>query len=91
VSALGRSFGIAPADRGLMILGPYRFIRHPMYAGALLMAAGALWSAPSWWNASVFALLVASAALRIHWEERLLQGYASYARVVRWRLFPGVW
>jgi len=31
--ALGRAFGIVVADRGVTVWGPYRMVRHPMYAG----------------------------------------------------------
>ena len=44
--ALGRAFGIAPADRGLVRRGPYRFVRHPMYAGEWLGGLGVLLAAP---------------------------------------------
>ena len=44
---LGRAFGIAPADRGLVNAGPYRFIRHPMYLGELISLAGAVIGDPS--------------------------------------------
>ena len=30
---LGRSFGLIPANRGIKLAGPYRIVRHPMYAG----------------------------------------------------------
>lgn len=91
LSTLGKSFGIAPADRGLVAIGPYQFIRHPMYAGALLMAGSALVQQMTLWNLSVFGLLVFSAIARILWEEHILRDYALYAHLVRWRLIPGVW
>lgn len=91
LKSLGRSFGIAPGDRGLVAIGPYRFIRHPMYAGALLVAVGALANHLSIWNVTVIGLTVASAVIRILWEEQTIQGYRLYAQVVPWRLVPGVW
>lgn len=91
LAVLGRAFAVAPADRGLVCGGPYRFVRHPMYAGALLSLLPACLLAPSWWNAAVFGLFLAACLWRIGLEEGLLGGYADYARRVRWRLLPGVW
>ena len=39
---LARSFGLVPAHRGLKMSGPYRIVRHPMYAGYLIMQVGFL-------------------------------------------------
>lgn len=89
--SLGKSFGIAPADRGLVVGGPYRFLRHPMYAGALLNAAAVVAWNVSPWNLVVLAMVVTSAVLRIVLEERVISGYGGYAGHVRWRLMPGVW
>jgi protein-S-isoprenylcysteine O-methyltransferase Ste14 len=88
---LGPSFGIAPADRGLVTKGPYRFLRHPMYAGALLNALGFLVTNLNPLNAALFALAGASAILRIRWEEAVIRDYTPYAAHVRWRLVPGLW
>ena len=89
--ALGPAFGIAPADRGLVTTGPYRYLRHPMYAGALLSGLAAAFGPFSAWNGLVGVALLLALGLRIHWEERLIAGYLDYARQVRWRLLPGVW
>jgi hypothetical protein len=88
---LGRSFGVAPADRGLVQRGPYRLVRHPMYLGELfsfvMVAAGDL----SIWNVIVLTLTTITILMRIKWEEQLIVGYGSYAQIVHWRLIPYVW
>ncbi len=88
---LGASFGIAPADRGLVTRGPYRYIRHPMYAGALLNTLPAVIWNPGPWNLFLLALIVGIDLLRIHLEERTVYAYDQYAQRVRWRLIPFVW
>jgi len=75
--------------------GPYRYVRHPMYVGIiLLMPCIALILGSSW--AMVPAVLVAPLfVLRTALEDRMLQdelaGYREYANRVRYRLLPGVW
>ena len=88
---LGKSFGIAPADRGLVRCGPYRLLRHPMYAGELLAVFGASWGCFTLWNLALWSLLLLSVILRIHWEEQAVGGYAGYSYQVHYRLIPGVW
>ena len=88
---LGDSFGVAPSDRGLVERGPYRFIRHPMYAGELLAVLGVCISNPVLWNWSVMAVFACSLYMRIADEEALIEGYYKYSRRVAWRLFPYVW
>lgn len=90
-ACLGKSFGVAPADRGLVSAGPYRWVRHPAYGGELMNFVGVLVSALTLWNAVVFMLVGLSLTLRIVVEESLIHGYSEYAAQVRWRLVPGVW
>jgi len=91
--ALGRSFGIAPANRGVVVRGPYLLVRHPIYAGYLVTHVAFLVAHPTPWNIAV--LLVADGALvvRALIEERVLSAdadYQSYCRRVGWHLVPGV-
>jgi protein-S-isoprenylcysteine O-methyltransferase Ste14 len=90
--SLGEAFGIAPADRGLVAeRGPYRLIRHPMYAGEILAFAGWLLERPSPEGVALLSLCVLLTVLRIRWEEEVIEGYDGYARRVRWRLVPFIW
>ena len=75
--------------------GPYRIVRHPGYVG---LAGWALASPLLLLSARAVAPALAAAAwvvLRTALEDALLrrelEGYADYARRVRWRLVPGVW
>jgi steroid 5-alpha reductase family enzyme len=91
LASLGRSFGIAPADRGLAVNGAYRLVRHPMYLGELISFLGVVLSNPNVWNVLLFCVIVLIFILRIGWEERVLNDYDHYAQTVRWRLLPGIW
>ena len=89
---LGKRFGIAPADRGLTNRGPYRLVRHPMYLGELLFRGALLFcSSQILFDLVLFAFLSSIQCLRIVREENALLGYSCYARIVRWRLIPGIW
>jgi protein-S-isoprenylcysteine O-methyltransferase Ste14 len=75
--------------------GPYSVMRHPMYAGALIMAVGVPLALDSWLGLLLVALLVPVLVWRILDEEKLLgrelSGYSEYAHHVRFRLVPFVW
>ena len=89
--SLGRSFGIAPADRGLRTTGFYAWVRHPLYAMEICYFAGYLIANPSLRNLAVMIADTALQLFRALREERILKDYASYAGRVRWRLLPLVW
>jgi len=90
---LGRSFGLMPANRGVVSSGVYRVVRHPIYLGYLITHVAFLLATPSAWN--IAALLAADAALllRAVCEEQTLSRdsqYRAYQQVVRWRVCPGL-
>ena len=89
--SLGRSFGIVPADRGLVRHGPYRYIRHPIYAFEVLFFLGFLIAVPTSRSAGIIAVWLVLQIMRILREERILSGYEEYKRQVPWRILPGVW
>lgn len=94
ILTLGRSFGFAAADRGLVTRGPYAVVRHPMYASYLLLDSGYLLQSVSARNVAVLVLGTLCNAGRILAEERVLAGNTgslTYRRRVRRRLIPGVW
>jgi len=84
-------------DRGHTVVsgGPYAAVRHPGYAGTVAanlagpVVLGSLWALVI--GALIVALLVVRTALEDRTLQRELDGYADYARRVRWRLLPGVW
>jgi protein-S-isoprenylcysteine O-methyltransferase Ste14 len=92
--ALGRSFGFAAADRGLVRRGPYAVVRHPIYASYFLLQIGYLLQSLSVRNALVVAFICGCNVGRAIVEERLLASsgrYDQYRSKVRWRMLPGVW
>jgi protein-S-isoprenylcysteine O-methyltransferase Ste14 len=80
---LGRCFGVLPEARGLVMSGPYRFVRHPVYLGEIGACTGLAIAAASLANVAVLGALVAGQAVRMRFEERALSEafpeYASYA------------
>jgi len=84
-------------DRGHQVAvdGPYRFVRHPGYAGAILAFIGTPLLLGSWWALIPAGLGVGGYILRTALEDRTLrdelEGYKAYAEHVPYRLLPGVW
>jgi protein-S-isoprenylcysteine O-methyltransferase Ste14 len=84
-------------ERGQTVIttGPYAIVRHPLYFGALFYVAATSLVLGSWWGLTTVPLVAFGFAIRIRVEEKALheglQGYADYARRVRWRLIPFVW
>ncbi len=84
-------------ERGHHVIstGPYAFVRHPMYSGAVLFFVGVSLLLGSWWGLAMSPLFAVLFAIRARIEERMLiaglPGYADYAAQVRYRLAPGIW
>jgi protein-S-isoprenylcysteine O-methyltransferase Ste14 len=90
---LARSFGMVPANRGLKTSGPYQIVRHPMYAGYLVMQLGFLALNPTWWNFAAYAICWTLQFRRLLAEERFLgrdPAYREYQSRVVYRILPGV-
>jgi len=85
------------AERGQQVVteGPYRIVRHPMYAAALFYFLGVPLLLGSWWGLLPVPLFMAALGARAVGEEGMLRqalpGYSDYARRVRYRLVPGLW
>jgi protein-S-isoprenylcysteine O-methyltransferase Ste14 len=91
--SLGRSFGLIPANRGIVSTGLYRVVRHPIYLGYLITHLAFVAANLGPWNLLV--LIVSDIALMaraVCEEETLAQDpeYRAYQARVRWRVVPGI-
>jgi protein-S-isoprenylcysteine O-methyltransferase Ste14 len=75
--------------------GPYRYVRHPMYVGIILLFPCMALFLGTWWALVPATLIGVLMVIRTTLEDRTLQaelpGYAEYAQQVGYRLLPGVW
>jgi protein-S-isoprenylcysteine O-methyltransferase Ste14 len=93
ILSLRRSFGLVAANRGLVQAGPYQFVRHPMYAGYMLVSAGFLVNNPTFWNLAVVTVTVGLQIARVFVEDEVLADdpdHATFKNLVRYRLVPGL-
>ncbi len=83
------------AGQTVISTGPYAYVRHPMYSGALIMFGFTPLALGSYWGLVFVPLLAAVLAWRLLDEERFLArnlpGYIAYQYDVRFRLLPGLW
>lgn len=84
-------------DRGhhVVVNGPYRFIRHPMYAGLCLLGLGVPLALGSWWALVPGGLFALTFIYRTWQEDRFLMVnlpcYQEYALKTKSRLIPRIW
>jgi len=84
-------------ERGQTVVtsGPYRYVRHPMYASMFLFLPGSALLLGSWWGLLLCLVILGLLVWRTTLEDRMLKkelaGYEEYARQVRYRLIPRVW
>jgi protein-S-isoprenylcysteine O-methyltransferase Ste14 len=75
--------------------GPYRYVRHPGYVGAILFTVAVPVMLGSWWalvpSVPSALLYVLRTALEDRTLQQELEGYAEYTQQTRYRLLPGVW
>ena len=91
--SLGRSFGLMPANRGIVSSGLYRFVRHPIYLGYFITHVAFVAANPSLWNLVVLLTADVAQVARALCEERVLAtdpAYREYQSRVRWRVVPGI-
>jgi protein-S-isoprenylcysteine O-methyltransferase Ste14 len=81
-------------DQKVISAGPYAVVRHPMYAGGLLLFLGTPLALGSYWGLLAFGATLPALIWRLMDEERFLAehlaGYVEYCGRVRWRLIPGI-
>lgn len=84
-------------ERGHRVIttGPYGYVRHPMYVGAILMAVATPLALGSLITFIPVLFVIGVVVLRTYLEDRTLHeeldGYAAYAEIVKYRLIPGIW
>jgi protein-S-isoprenylcysteine O-methyltransferase Ste14 len=91
--SLGRSFGLMPANRGVVSTGLYRLVRHPIYMGYLITHLGFVLANATFANVAIFIGADVALMIRAVYEERVLArdgAYQEYQQKVRFRVVPGL-
>ena len=82
-------------EHEVVVGGPYRYVRHPMYVGMMFYNVSLPLLLGSWWGLVVGAMMIGVVIVRTILEDRTLQmelsGYREYSQQVRYRLLPGIW
>jgi protein-S-isoprenylcysteine O-methyltransferase Ste14 len=91
---LGRRFGLLPANRGIVSGGPFRWMRHPIYSGWLVLTIGFLMAYPTPRNIGMLFLSLPFLVWRMDLEEEHLNEdpeYRAYAAKTPYRLIPRIY
>ncbi|MBS0273580.1 MAG: isoprenylcysteine carboxylmethyltransferase family protein [Proteobacteria bacterium] len=90
---LGDGFSILPQARALVVKGPYRFVRHPLYLSETVTTFGLMLQYAQPWALLIALLTTAILFLRMHYEERILAiqfpAYRDYAAHTP-KFLPGI-
>jgi protein-S-isoprenylcysteine O-methyltransferase Ste14 len=82
-------------DHTVVSSGPYRFVRHPMYVGLILLHVSIALVLGSMWTLALAGLFTILFLWRTALEDRTLRrelsGYEEYTQATRYRLMPGIW
>jgi len=84
-------------ERGqqVVVTGPYKYVRHPMYVGSIILSLCGPVLLGSWWALLPGGLSVIALIVRTYLEDKTLQeelpGYKEFTRRTRYRLIPGIW
>jgi len=83
------------AGQRVISTGPYALVRHPMYAGGIIMLIGIPIALGSWWGLLVIVAMMPALVWRLLDEEKFLTrnlpGYADYQSKMRYRMIPLLW
>jgi protein-S-isoprenylcysteine O-methyltransferase Ste14 len=91
--SLGRNIGFVPAQRRLVLTGPYRLVRHPIYSALFLAEVCVILEGFSWPNLALSLVFLGLFVSKTLMEESFLRidpEYERYMREVRYRWIPGV-
>lgn len=91
---LRRCFGVVAAHRGIVIGGPYKLVRHPMYAGYFLTQLAILLAGPNLFNLGIIFTAWVLQVLRMQAEERFYAGdvvYAELCKRTKYRVLPYIY
>ncbi len=91
--SLGRNIGFVPAQRRLVLTGPYRFVRHPIYSALFLAESCVMLENFSWVNLGLSVVFLGLFVVKTLMEESFLRidpVYERYMGEVPYRWIPGV-